>query len=113
ARQAGGPARAAAGPRDAGPGQVRRSQALRGGRAALRRPPGRLHTHPQDRPSAERFHRDGLPRAGLTSRLLLEYDGGPFMGWARQPGLRTVQGEVERALTTLLRAPVEVTAAGR
>jgi tRNA pseudouridine38-40 synthase len=35
------------------------------------------------------------------------------MGWARQPGLRTVQGEVERALTTLLRAPVEVTAAGR
>jgi len=35
------------------------------------------------------------------------------MGWARQPGLRTVQGEVERALSTLLRAPVEVTAAGR
>jgi tRNA pseudouridine38-40 synthase len=35
------------------------------------------------------------------------------MGWARQPGLRTVQGEVERALTTLLREPVGVTAAGR
>ena len=35
------------------------------------------------------------------------------MGWARQPGVRTVQGEVERALTTLLRAPVAVTAAGR
>jgi tRNA pseudouridine38-40 synthase len=35
------------------------------------------------------------------------------MGWARQPGLRTVQGEVERALSTLLREPVEVTAAGR
>jgi tRNA pseudouridine38-40 synthase len=35
------------------------------------------------------------------------------MGWARQPGLRTVQGEVERALSTLLRQPVEVTAAGR
>ena len=35
------------------------------------------------------------------------------MGWARQPGLRTVQGEVERALSTLLRRPVEVTAAGR
>jgi tRNA pseudouridine38-40 synthase len=35
------------------------------------------------------------------------------MGWARQPGLRTVQGEVERALSTLLREPVGVTAAGR
>jgi tRNA pseudouridine38-40 synthase len=35
------------------------------------------------------------------------------MGWARQPGLRTVQGEVERALTTLLGGPVAVTAAGR
>jgi tRNA pseudouridine38-40 synthase len=35
------------------------------------------------------------------------------MGWARQPGRRTVQGEVEKALTTLLREPVRVTAAGR
>jgi tRNA pseudouridine38-40 synthase len=35
------------------------------------------------------------------------------MGWARQPGLRTVQGEVERALATLLGGPVELTAAGR
>jgi tRNA pseudouridine38-40 synthase len=35
------------------------------------------------------------------------------MGWARQPGLRSVQGEVERALSTLLRESVEVTAAGR
>ncbi len=49
----------------------------------------------------------------MTSRLVLEYDGGPFMGWARQPGLRTVQGELETALSTLLRRPVEVTAAGR
>jgi tRNA pseudouridine38-40 synthase len=46
-------------------------------------------------------------------RLVLEYDGGPFMGWARQPGLRTVQGEVERALATLLGEPVALTAAGR
>jgi tRNA pseudouridine38-40 synthase len=49
----------------------------------------------------------------VTARLLLEYDGGPFMGWARQPGERTVQGEVERALGTLLRRPVEVQCAGR
>ena len=49
----------------------------------------------------------------MTSRLLLEYDGTPFAGWARQPGLRTVQEEVERALATVLREPAELTAAGR
>jgi tRNA pseudouridine38-40 synthase len=51
----------------------------------------------------------------LTSRLLLEYDGSGFAGWARQPGRRTVQEEVERALGVVLRAggPVGVTVAGR
>jgi tRNA pseudouridine38-40 synthase len=47
----------------------------------------------------------------------VEYDGSGFAGWARQPGLRTVQEEVERALTVALRAPagelVSVTVAGR
>jgi tRNA pseudouridine38-40 synthase len=46
-------------------------------------------------------------------RLTLEYDGGPFAGWARQPGQRTIQEEVERALATVLREPVELTVAGR
>jgi tRNA pseudouridine38-40 synthase len=47
--------------------------------------------------------------------LVLEYDGGGFAGWARQPGLRTVQQEVERALGVLLREPaaVPVTVAAR
>jgi tRNA pseudouridine38-40 synthase len=48
-----------------------------------------------------------------TARLDLEYDGGGFAGWARQPGLRTVQDELERALATLLRAQVTLTVAGR
>src|SRR5215218_2012728 len=48
-----------------------------------------------------------------TTRLDLEYDGGAFAGWARQPGRRTVQGEVERALAVLLADPVTVTVAGR
>jgi tRNA pseudouridine38-40 synthase len=48
-----------------------------------------------------------------TTRLDLEYDGGDFAGWARQPGMRTVQDELERALATLLRAPVTLTVAGR
>jgi tRNA pseudouridine38-40 synthase len=52
--------------------------------------------------------------AAVTSvRLDLEYDGAHFRGWARQPGLRTVQGELETALATVLREPVELTVAGR
>ncbi len=49
-----------------------------------------------------------------TVRLDIEYDGGGFSGWARQPGLRTVQGELERALSTVLAgASVDLTVAGR
>ena len=37
----------------------------------------------------------------MTRRLRLDlgYDGTDFRGWAAQPGLRTVQGEIEAALT--------------
>lgn len=38
----------------------------------------------------------------MVTKLTLEYDGGEFAGWARQPGLRTVQEELERALRTVL-----------
>lgn len=49
-------------------------------------------------------------------RLDLAYDGGGFTGWAKQPGLRTVQGELEGALATIFRTVGEVpalTVAGR
>lgn len=46
-------------------------------------------------------------------RLDIEYDGSGFSGWARQPGLRTVQAELEAALETILRRPAELTVAGR
>ena len=49
----------------------------------------------------------------LTYSLTLAYNGAPFAGFARQPGQLTVQGETERALSTVLRRPVEVTCAGR
>ena len=49
----------------------------------------------------------------LRIRLDVSYDGGPFSGWALQPGLRTVQGVLEEALQLLLRRPVRVTVAGR
>ncbi len=43
----------------------------------------------------------------------LGYDGAAFSGFAEQPGLRTVAGEVRRALETFLRRPVDMTCAGR
>jgi tRNA pseudouridine38-40 synthase len=48
-----------------------------------------------------------------TVRLEIEYEGSGFRGWAKQPGLRTVQGELEAALETVLRGPVALTVAGR
>ena len=46
--------------------------------------------------------------------MLLEYDGTAFAGWARQPGQRTVQDEVERALRMILREDEPtLTVAGR
>jgi tRNA pseudouridine38-40 synthase len=47
-------------------------------------------------------------------RLDLAYDGTDFSGWAIQPERRTVQGELEQALRTVLRLPaVQLTVAGR
>lgn len=46
-------------------------------------------------------------------RLLLAYDGTDFHGWQRQPGLRTVQGEVEVALQRLAGHPLELVGSGR
>ena len=46
-------------------------------------------------------------------RLTIEYDGTAFAGWQRQPGQRSVQGEVERALSALLKQPVAVSGASR
>jgi tRNA pseudouridine38-40 synthase len=48
-----------------------------------------------------------------TARLLIEYDGSGFSGWARQPGLRTVQGELESGLERVLGREVQLTVAGR
>jgi tRNA pseudouridine38-40 synthase len=46
-------------------------------------------------------------------RLKLHYDGGSFAGWQVQPGRRTVQGELERALAELTQEPAHIIAAGR
>ena len=54
-----------------------------------------------------------MPSVPIT-RLTIAYDGAPFVGWAKQPGQRTVQDELERALATVLRREeVALTVAGR
>jgi len=57
-----------------------------------------------------------LGTGGLVRlRLDLAYDGTEFSGWARQPGLRTVEDTLARALSTALRLPEvpALTVAGR
>lgn len=60
----------------------------------------------------------------IRLRIDLSYDGTEFFGWAVQPGLRTVQGELERAISTVVgdgpylqgnagSAQVRLTVAGR
>jgi tRNA pseudouridine38-40 synthase len=49
----------------------------------------------------------------MRIRLDVAYDGTHFRGWARQPGLRTVQGALEDALARIAGGPVGLTVAGR
>lgn len=49
----------------------------------------------------------------MAARLLIEYDGTHFAGWARQPGMRTVQGELEEAIALVSRREIALTVAGR
>jgi tRNA pseudouridine38-40 synthase len=43
----------------------------------------------------------------------VEYDGAGFAGWQIQPGHRTVEGELSRALSSVAAAPVDIVCAGR
>ena len=45
--------------------------------------------------------------------FILQYDGGSFAGWQRQPGQPTVQAELEQALERLNGKRLPVTGAGR
>lgn len=46
-------------------------------------------------------------------RLVLEYDGAGFAGWAKQLGERTVEAVVRDAAGRILQAPIELVVAGR
>ncbi len=46
-------------------------------------------------------------------KVVVEYDGTDYFGFQRIPGRRTIQGELEWALTRLTKQPVKVSGAGR
>lgn len=56
------------------------------------------------------LHRVGAP---CTWKLTVSYDGTGFSGWQVQPGRRTVQGTLERALERLEGSPVKAEGSGR
>ena len=46
-------------------------------------------------------------------RMVVAYDGTDFCGWQRQPGARTAQEEIEKALARMHGHPVPIVGAGR
>lgn len=49
----------------------------------------------------------------MRYKFTIEYDGTDFHGWQRQPDVRSVEEEVESALTKLYQQPIDVTGQGR
>ena len=87
-------------------------------------PPPRASTLPAARPRptpSKALANPNVPDEPATAdggglvrlRLSVSYDGTALHGWARQPGQRTVQGDLEQALSMVLRVPVDLTVAGR
>lgn len=46
-------------------------------------------------------------------KIIIEYDGTNFFGWQKQPDTKTVQGEIEKALTLILNQKIKITGSGR
>ena len=43
----------------------------------------------------------------------VEYDGQNFSGWQKQPRIKTIQGEIEKAIFSITKENIDTTAAGR
>jgi len=49
----------------------------------------------------------------MKHKMVLSYDGTPYVGWQVQPNGTSIQGCLERALATLLKEEVKVVGSGR
>ena len=67
----------------------------------------------------ERLREAGITGARFRSlllrciKLILQYEGTAYAGWQVQDNANTVQGEIEKALGTILREKVRIAGAGR
>jgi tRNA pseudouridine38-40 synthase len=69
---------------------------------------------PRSKSEREPERADADPSPPLRNyRLLVSYEGSAYHGWQFQPGLSTVQGEIERALFAITGQAVRVAGAGR
>lgn len=48
-----------------------------------------------------------------TFRMTVAYDGSEFLGWQRQPGRRTIQGELEKIISQIVSQPIQCVGSGR
>lgn len=57
----------------------------------------------------------GVQRQGMLNnfRLMIEYDGTAYNGWQRQKAGRTIQGEIEKAVSIITQQKVTLISAGR
>ncbi|MCT4605174.1 MAG: tRNA pseudouridine(38-40) synthase TruA [Marinisporobacter sp.] len=46
-------------------------------------------------------------------KLIIQYDGTNFSGWQVQPNARTVQQEIEKALSKIMKRPIKINGSGR
>ena len=46
-------------------------------------------------------------------KLIIEYDGTNFFGWQKQPDTKTIQGEIEKALSLVLNQEIKIAGSGR
>ena len=76
---------------------------------ALSEMPGFQMAPPEPVPTAQGTR---VPAAAQLA-CVVSYDGAGFAGFARQPGLETVQGTLEQAFGTALHRPVQLVCAGR
>ena len=94
---------------DAAAAEVDAAEAGDAATAGRTLPAARPRPTPSERPLTHSEHAPGrarhpTPVAGSSVFVWsISYDGTGSAGWARQPGQRTVQGELEQALATVLR----------
>ncbi len=46
-------------------------------------------------------------------KLIIEYDGSSYHGWQRQKNIKTIQGEIEKAIMTITGKKIALTGSGR